>query len=429
MTETQPVPWRSDMRLEHAPIKELAARPMRFIPVRVAMFCAALTLSLAPGCKSPTHAEAKIQAEQRWGKVRGQVKTQLARQQFERGLFEDAIKTLKEATALDGSSAETYALLTKANLELGKATTAEQVLAKAEKLGLASAELTYLKGVVLEQRNELETALSQYEKAHAADPTKANYVIAQIETLVSLDRAEEALKLADESTGQFDEEASLAVLGARIALLNGDTEGAMRRLQHPSVTSSGNLMATEQLGLLMAERNQCSEAIRLLESVIEGSSEAGPSNATRRSLAHCYLQRSEPAKAVQVLLMHDEKSEDDRSLQLLLAKAALMTDEYMIALQAIENLKRNGKPQREVELLHATILWKKGDLDAAERVLRKVLAKSPDDLEGLCLLGEILTAQGRVDLGQEAFGKALSLDPANQWAARESKAHEDSNNR
>jgi Tfp pilus assembly protein PilF len=92
------------------------------------------TLSFMTGCKTPTHAEAKVQAEQRWSKVRGQVKLQLARQQFERGRFEDTIKTLKEATSLDQTSAESFALLAKCNLELGKPTTAEQVLATAAKL-------------------------------------------------------------------------------------------------------------------------------------------------------------------------------------------------------------------------------------------------------------------------------------------------------
>jgi len=72
--------------------------------------------------------------------------------------FMDAAETLAGAVALAPTQPEVYALLAKAHLEAGKTASAEQAIAAARNVGLTSAELTYLGGVILEQRGELEKA-------------------------------------------------------------------------------------------------------------------------------------------------------------------------------------------------------------------------------------------------------------------------------
>lgn len=400
---------RTDAQVRRRPVRRLTSSALPLVMIAVAL------LQLC-GCQTPTHKQSKIQAEQRWSKVRGQVKTQLARQQFERGLFEDAVKTLKEATALDPTSAESYAMLAKANMELGKATTAEQVLTKAEKAGLVSAELHYLKGVVLDQRNELEAALEQYQKAIELDPTKANYLIAQIETLVALDRVDEALKLTDANANRFDEEASLAVLGARITALTGDSKGALKRLQHPSVLAANDQVTTEQLAVLLANQNQCPEAVRLFESLVDKHGDAEISGEAARSLATCYMERNEPHKAVNLLNSRVSDGIGEDSSQSLLARAALSAGEYMVALRAVEAIRKSRGSTHETDLLLATALWKNGNLNEAKNVLLEVLNENPSDVEGWCLLGEVYQSQAKPDQSREAFERALELDPHCRWA-------------
>jgi Tfp pilus assembly protein PilF len=385
--------------------------------VALPLFLMTVVLASTAGCKSPTHEEAKVQAEHRWSKVRGQVKTQLARQQFERGLFEDAVKTLKEATALDPTSTEAFAMLAKANLELGKVTTAEQVLTRAEKAGLVSADLHYLKGVVLEQRNELEVALEQHEKAGELDPSKANYIIAQIEVLVALNRVDEALKLTDANINRFDDEASLAVLGARIAALKGDTQEALRRLQHPSVLNANDPVTIEQLAVLLAGQNQCSEAIRLVESLIEKSGDSELSGDASRSVATCYMKQNEPHKAVNILSARIKTATEDDATQALLARAALSSGEYMVALRAVEAVRTSRGRSHETDLLLATVLWKNGNLVDARELLQELLSQDPSDVDGWCLLGEVYQDQAKPEQSREAFERALELDPSCRWAS------------
>ncbi len=382
-------------------------------------------LCVLAGCQTPTHAQAKVQAEQRWSQVRGQVKLQLARQQFERGLFEDSIKTLQEATTLDSTSADAYAMLAKANLELGKSTTAEQVLTAAEKMGLTSAELHYLRAVVLEQRNELDAALVHYVKACSLDATKVAYLLAQIETLVALNRTQEALSLADSSANQFDDDASIALLGARIAALTGDAKGALERFQNPSIQNAGSRVATEEFGSLMASQGRCGETIRILQPLFDSSAKTldAPemSAQARRTLAECYLAEKEPKLAIGVLYDQAVANPSDKASQVLLAKAALATGEYMTALQALEQARRGNHNSAEVDLLLAATHWKRNDLISAESVLDQILAAHPGDVDAWCMRGEVLLALGRRQEARSAFERAAEIDPACGWAANQLK--------
>ncbi len=390
--------------------------------VPVSALILATALSFLQGCQtSPTHAEAKVQAEQRWTKVRGQVKFQLARQQFDRGLFDDAIKTLQESNALDPTNADAFALLAKANLELGKPTTAEQAIQAAAKSGLNNAELEYLKGLIHEQRNELPPALSQYEKACALDSTRVDYLLARIETLVALDRFSEALALADANAGQFDDDVSVALLAARIAVLMGDSKGALERFQNPAIQNAGSTTAIEDFGSLLASQGHCHEAIRVLQPLCDASesaSEAGPLSAgAYRSLADCYMKGNEPKRAMEVLGKHLARNPNDAASQLLLARAALAAGEYMTALQAIEAARRGHSDDSDFNLLLATTHWKRGDMQGALRVLDGILSSNPTDVDAWCLKGEALLGQHRADEARDAFERALDLDPDCRWAS------------
>ena len=102
------------------------------------------------GCDTLTHEEAKMSAERRWCEMRGRVKLQLAGQQFDGMLFSEAIETATEAMALEPMLIDAYVLVAKANLELGKNTSAARTLEAAARVGLKSPVLFYLEGVVLD---------------------------------------------------------------------------------------------------------------------------------------------------------------------------------------------------------------------------------------------------------------------------------------
>jgi len=136
------------------------------------------------GCQTLHHDKDKQEAQQHWQEVRGRFKYQLARQQYEGGLFSDAVITATEAISLDPKEANAYAVLARANLELGQPAAATAALDAAEQSGLTTSALTYMRGVIFEQRGDLTAALDRYRQARSHDPFEVDYFLAEIEVQI-----------------------------------------------------------------------------------------------------------------------------------------------------------------------------------------------------------------------------------------------------
>ncbi|MFQ5590047.1 MAG: hypothetical protein ACE5HE_02680, partial [Phycisphaerae bacterium] len=130
------------------------------------------------GCHSPKHPAVKAQAEQRWKDVRARIKLQLAEQQYNAGLFEDAAETAAESLELCPTQPEAYVIIARSYLELSRLGSAQQVLDAARRSALESPDLIYTQGVILEQQGHIEDALARYSEAQSLDPTSADYLTA-----------------------------------------------------------------------------------------------------------------------------------------------------------------------------------------------------------------------------------------------------------
>ena len=367
------------------------------------------------GCHKPSHAEAKQHAEQRWNEVRGRVKFQLARQQYDGGLFEDVVHSVSESVALDPARPEAYVLLAQANLELSKSASAEQAIEAACRAGLDSADLHYIRGVILEQRNDLTAAVGEYGRARAMNAEDVDYLVAQAECLVALDRPAEALALLDENRNRFDEDATVAVLAGRIAVLLGDLEDAAARLGQAAAALSDSRVVAEELGLLFVRAGRCPEAVSLLRPLLDdaGVSEGG---AARSGLATCYLDRGDPTSAKEVLMDYGRLRPHDRPAQLLLAKAALETNDFLTAARSLDLVEQLAPGRPDVALIRAATQWKRTEYAAAADTLYRLLEIVPAHVEAYCLLAEVLRQQGQDDAAQDCLERAIRLDPDCRWA-------------
>ena len=343
-------------------------------------------VGLASACSAlKPHAD-QLQAEQRWNHVRGRVKHQLAEQQYESGLFDEAVLTVSESLALNPAQVDAYVLLARAYLELGKPASAQQTLDAARQAGLESADLVYTEGVVLEQRDEFETALGKYHRAQTLDPANVDYLVALAECLVATDRTAEALALLNQHANQVDEDATISALAAHIAALMGKSEDAANRFRRSIRPEGSTSLIAEELGLLLARSGRCFEALTVLQPLLDNAVEAPATGAVRRAAATCFLAVSDPDSAKDVLAAYARVHPDDTSAQLLLAKAAIQ--------------------------------WKRGDFAAAAASLHDVLAHRPDDIEAHCLMAEVLLAQHKNESARRYFQKALQLNPKCTWASR-----------
>lgn len=375
-----------------------------------------VTVGLA-SCATTTHEEAKIQAEQRWNQVRGRVRHQLARQQCEGGLFEEAVGTLTEALALDPAQPDAYVMLAQANLELGRHASAERALDMARQAGLVSPDLIYMQGVILEQREDLEAALEFYGKARALDPSNVDYLVAEAECLVARGRAPEALALLDNHARRLEDRGTSSTLAAHIAVLLGDVDGAAAWFREVAAPVGEVALAAEELGLLLARAGRHEEALALLEPLLDQDRGPQVGGAARRALATCYLVRGDPTAAKRVLAEYVTGHPADAPAQLLLAKAAIAAGDLLTALVAIDAAERHAPNRPEVKFVRAVVQWRRGDLVGAAAALRSVLTLTPDDVDAHCLMAEVLAAQHEKEAARRHFSRALEIDPQSAWAA------------
>ena len=344
-----------------------------------------------------------MQAEQRWNSIRGRVKYQLARQQYEAGLLIECTGTVAEAISLEPFHADAYILLARANLDLGKPATAQEALEVARRAGFNSADLLYTEGVILEQRGRIEAALAKYTPACELETGNVDYLVARAECLVALGRAEEARAFLKDRADGVDDAGTVAALSAHIALLLGNQEEAARAFGDALIAAGDSAMVAEAFGLLLVRMGRYAEALSLLRPLVENPSALHATGAVRRGLARCYLALRDPTSAKATLTEYAGAHPEDAPAQLLLAKAAIASGDLWTAVRAVDMAEQRGPYNPEVAFVRAVIDWKDGEYAAAERWLTGVLERNPGDVDARSLLGEVLAVQGKDQAANELF--------------------------
>lgn len=412
------------------------------------LYAAAVGVTLfTTACNMPNHRDAKVQAQQRWAHVRGRVRYRLAQQQYEAAQLQDAVKTVTESIALDPNQADAYVLLARTYLELGKLASAQRALEVARRLELTSPDLCYMQGVILEQRNQFESATTMYARARTMNPANVDYLVAQAECLVALDRPGEALRLLDDNIDRLDDEGTVAALAAHVAVLLGDVDGASDRYRRAlSAQSAARIpyqnprgfneagewlepvghdvaLIAEELGRLLVGARRYDEALSVLSPLVmegtEGQRDGGTNGgrgAVRRAVATCHLALGDPASAKAVVTEYAYAHPDDALAQLLLAKAAIATGDVLTALRAVDLVQQHAPNHPELWMVRAAVQWKRGRQAAAAADLYDVIQNNPNDVEAHCLLAEVLHAQQQLPASRTYFQRALKIDPGCAWA-------------
>ena len=375
-----------------------------------------ILMLLSSGCHSLSHHQAKIEAQQRWKTARANIQYRLASQQFGGGEFEEAAQTAAQSLALDPTSTPAYVLLARAYLELGQIASANQTLENAARSGLESAELDYARGIVFEQQNRFDDAISAYAQAHERDGTSVAYFVALVECLVTVRRTNDAQRLLDEDAFSFDSDGTVSVLRAHVATLAGEEAETVSFLREAHRKSPGNRLVREELGRLLARAGRYSEALSVLEPLLAASDTSPASGTVHRAIAKCHLAEGDPLAARILLSRYTQTHPGDTPAQLLLAKAALATNDMLTAMRAIDLAQQRASGRSELKLVRAAVRWKRGSLDAAATDLRDVIAMDPTDVEAHCLLGEVLSTGKDLDAARRQFRLALQLDPNCDWA-------------
>ena len=94
------------------------------------------------------------------------------------------------------------------------------------------------------------------------------------------------------------------------------------------------------------------------------------------------------------------------------AERLLAARDAQAAVPLLEQAARELPGERSVQRLLALAHYGAGAFDAAETVLREVVAADPLDADALSLLGQVLERTGRAAEAQQHLALAGRLDPA-----------------
>lgn len=393
--------------------EQWGVRQDRLVALTLLVICV-LPLS---GCQHASKRTNKEQAADRWNEVKGRFKSQLAQQQYDERQYEKALQTATEAITLDPKKVEAYVVLARAQVELGRLASAQATIDAAHQVPLHAAELSYLAGVIHEQRGDFDEAMKQYRDARSTDPRQVDFLIAEVECLVSLGRDDDALALLGENTSRYNEDGELAALGGRLLAKRGDARAAIDRYRRALAGLGGNKWVARELGLLLVRERRYAESVELLRPLIQERTEGTmEETSVRRALAEAYVFLGLPQDAKPLLVEYVRVRPEDVAAEVLLAKVALATNDLSTAIDAVSAAHRLAPADAEVGLVRATVQWRRGEYAAAEASLLEVLAHTPEDADAHCLMAEVLRARQKIERAKTYFLQALEIEPDSAWA-------------
>jgi tetratricopeptide (TPR) repeat protein len=363
-------------------------------------------------------------AKRHWNDMRGDIQVQLAENHFEAGRFDEAEKALEQAVSLAPDNVRVHVLATKLHLEKGDLAKARASVSRAAALPGDVAEVAYLAGIVAERYGDLQMALEHYASAAIQDPQVAAYILAQAETLVSLDKPIEAMELIEARLEDFDGSAPMRMLAAHLNQTLGLRAPAVDYAREALRIQPDDADLAGEVGRILVWAGQNEDAIAVLRPVMETAlADSGPvgqgkadqarstSPSVMRDLASAYLamrQWREAQWALRPLLAHDEI---DVAGWCMYAQASLMLGDLDVAAETIRALHEGSSPTPETLLLAAHIAMRRGDFNGAYASASQAAQLDGRFATAYCLMGRACEALGRAEEARQAYAKAVALDP------------------
>lgn len=208
--------------------------------------------------------------------------------------------------------------------------------------------------------------------------------------------------------------------------------------------------AFNNLGVLLRERGDLPGAIGVLERAVAldprlvaarfnlglaYEDEGRFDDAERAYLIAIEQLPADPVPRVNLAMMYLDADRIDEALSQLRAARDLARGDVLLSIAIGEGLRRAGSPTEAVAVLEAALEqsgdppatgllaelalahYAEGDVDAAERTMRRAVAQDEIDPALQYAYGSILAKQGALSKARSHLRRAISLDPGGPYAA------------
>ena len=410
------------MRLP-APVLNL--RPRTFV---TATLLTAATL--AGGCASGNpRGQWNDSAEARWSAMRSTALVEMAQGQFDGGQLDLAEATIRDAAAIAPDDPRVHLLAGRIALENGllerayhhfgdcleKATPAADPSADddapaPEPAGPHAADAYYFRAVVLQRWQRGGEALADYRAAAELDPERPRRVLAVAETLVALDRVDEAARLLEDKKTYFDQNAAVRALLAHIQTLRGEHALAVDNFREATLLDPENLRIKEELAFAQLKVERFADAAETLRELTARDVNAGRDDLTR-ALARAEAANGRHREARDVLSRLTRRNPGSARDWLSLGDVCWKMDDLGGALIAA-NRAVALEPRRAEGYLLAGLVWqKRARHHEALQMFDAAADVAPNNPTPVILRGITLQQSDRVAAAAEAYREALRIAP------------------
>ena len=308
------------------------------------------------GCTGPTKTgrDARAFIQKKYNSDLADLASQSADEAFRVGNLDQALTNVEHAIAAQPKNDELYILRGRIQIEKNSLQNARKSFLFAQKLNPTNADAEYYLGLIFQRWSNSEDAAAHYLKATNLSPTNEDFALAYVETLVALNRLDEATQFL--STTQVDVE----------------HDPAFRRIEgHIALMQNRPKDATESFYQAM-----------LLDPDDTGIIE---------SLIHAYIEDGDYARAQDYLkqLLNDPRTSDRSDLKHLMARCLSASDRLIEArtyyLSLIDENRNNPTLWYELGIVSIRL----GDLRRGTEAARTLMSMWPRRAEGFILRGRI----------------------------------------
>lgn len=304
----------------------------------------------------------------------------LADQQFHSGDLDRALKTVEGSIAQNDQVAKSHLLHGRILIEMGRLQDALGALTIGIELDPEEPEFYYVRGMVFEQLGFPERALEEYVIATDLDGSLPQYRLALAETLMELERLEEARDLLEAEVGIFVVHPGFRQALGHISLMEGDLEGALRSFSDAVLLSPGDPILLEDLCRVQIAAGQYVQAEATLDRLLreEGYDERSD---LERLHAACLLELHRPveARAILIGLTRSPTRAIHVEAWTGLVDVSLMLGDDRLLRSAADRLLALAPDHHEGYLALATWQRRTGDLDGALVSTREAIVRAGDD--------------------------------------------------
>jgi tetratricopeptide (TPR) repeat protein len=372
---------------------------------------------LLMGCQQDNKKAQSDQARQRWDATRAAVIGNLAKEQYENGHFEKARESANQALAMNPLSPPLHILSARISIEEGRLEAADRSLAEARRLDPRNAEADYLSGVVCQRWQKLDQAAEFYRSATEKQPQELAYLLAQAETMVALNRADEGLALLQSKVVYFEHSPVIRDAVGQLLMQKAKYSEAADMFRQASLLATDDTGVRERLAMACIAAKRYNDAVDTLTRLLKNEKYAKRGD-LYLALGEAQTQLGRTREAKSSFDSATQHTPNDPAVWLALGKAALELNDPKRAEISLRRAISIDPSNSEAYLLTGYVRLKQNKLDESLTAFRKASALDPEDAVSVCMIGYVLEKKGDSAEALKHYAKALKIKPGDELATR-----------